>query len=99
VRGQEHAALVIDQLFMEADGEAADVVLENTGDAVPVFVSFAISRAERTRRRLPRLLRWPRSIPEFQLCCSFPPNETACFRICTNVHPDCQPYGNRILNQ
>lgn len=32
---------------MEADGEAADVVLENTGDAVPVFVSFAISRAER----------------------------------------------------
>lgn len=46
-RGQEHAALVIDQLFMEADGEAADVVLENTGDAVPVFVSFAISRAER----------------------------------------------------
>jgi hypothetical protein len=30
---------------MEADGEAADVVLENTGDAVPVFVRSSGSMA------------------------------------------------------
>jgi len=50
LRSTECSALVIDQLLMEADPAAADVLLSEADTAIPVFVNFAICGMERVLR-------------------------------------------------
>jgi len=50
LRTAQCSALVIDQLLMEADPAAADVLLKEADTAIPVFVNFAICGMERVLR-------------------------------------------------
>jgi|SRR3954467_4830834 len=52
LRIQEYAAVVMDQLSLEAEPEECDMVMEHLGTAVPVHVNFAISGPERVMREL-----------------------------------------------
>jgi len=47
IRHQECSALVLDQVLLEADPAAADVVLNDADTAIPVFVNLAITSSER----------------------------------------------------
>ena len=57
LRVREYSAVVIDEYLIECDPEGADVVLQHTGNAVPVYVNLAISGAERVVRELRNALR------------------------------------------
>src|SRR5207253_5510537 len=50
LRDAEFSAVVVDQAFVDLNPIAADVLWKNTGTAIPVFVNFAISGAERLVR-------------------------------------------------
>jgi len=50
LRTSQCSALIIDQLLMEADPAAADVLLSEADTAIPVFVNFAICGMERVLR-------------------------------------------------
>jgi hypothetical protein len=48
--GGEFSAVVVDQAFVDLNPISADVLWKHTGTAIPVFVNFAISGAERLVR-------------------------------------------------
>ncbi|MCU1312124.1 MAG: hypothetical protein JWO20_3249 [Candidatus Angelobacter sp.] len=50
LRGGEFSAVVVDQAFVDLNPISADVLWKHTGTAIPVFVNFAISGAERLVR-------------------------------------------------
>jgi hypothetical protein len=50
LRTSEFSAVVVDQAFVDLNPVSADVLWKHTGTAIPVFVNFAISGAERLVR-------------------------------------------------
>jgi hypothetical protein len=50
LRRDEFSAVVVDQAFVDLNPVSADVLWKHTGTAIPVFVNFAISGAERLVR-------------------------------------------------
>ncbi|MCU1308398.1 MAG: hypothetical protein JWN45_3093 [Acidobacteriaceae bacterium] len=50
LRGGEFSAVVVDQAFVDLNPISADVLWKHTGTAIPVFVNFAISGADRLVR-------------------------------------------------
>jgi hypothetical protein len=65
LRTNEFNAVVVDQAFLDLNPISADVLWKHTGTAIPIFVNFAISGAERlvrdvraalSRREMERLL-------------------------------------------
>jgi len=52
LRTHEYSAVVIDQLFLEADPAESELVLQHIGMAIPVQVTFAISGIPRVVREL-----------------------------------------------
>jgi hypothetical protein len=57
LRNQEFAAVVMDQLSLEAEPEECDLLMEHLETAIPVNVNFAISGPERVIRELRAALR------------------------------------------
>ena len=57
LRGGEYSALVIDQYLAECDPDGTEVLLQQAGAAVPVYVNLAISGSERVLRELKQALR------------------------------------------
>ena len=57
LRAAEYSALVIDQYLVECDPEGTEVLLQNAGGAVPVYVNLAISGCQRVVRELKQALR------------------------------------------
>lgn len=57
LRGGEYSALVLDQYLVECDPEGTEVLLENAGNAVPVYVNLAISGCQRVVREIKQALR------------------------------------------
>jgi small ligand-binding sensory domain FIST len=52
LRAQEYAAVVFDQLLLDAEPEEAELLLEHLGGATPVYVNFAIHGVERVARQV-----------------------------------------------
>ena len=52
LRGQEYAAVVIDQFLVEAEPDESDLILQHLGTAVALHINFAICGVERTIREL-----------------------------------------------
>jgi len=52
LRTHEYKAVLVDQLFLEAEPAEGETVLEHIGMAVPVHVNFAINGLERVVREL-----------------------------------------------
>lgn len=52
LRANEYTAVLVDQLFLEAEPAESDTVLEHIGLAVPVYVNFAVNGLERVVREL-----------------------------------------------
>jgi hypothetical protein len=52
LRGQEYAAVVIDQFMVEAEPDESEMVLQHMGTAVALHINFAISGVERVIREL-----------------------------------------------
>jgi hypothetical protein len=52
LRATEYSAVMIDQSALDAEPAESDVVLQQLGAAVPVYVNFAISGMERVIREL-----------------------------------------------
>lgn len=52
LRAQEYSAVVIDEALSSAQPDEADIVLQQIGTAVPVFVNFAICGIDRVTREL-----------------------------------------------
>ena len=52
LRANEYTAVLVDQLFLEAEPAESETVLEHVGLAVPVYVNFAINGLERVVREL-----------------------------------------------
>ena len=57
LREQEYSAIVLDEFLLESDATEAEVVLDAAGAAIPVFLNFAISGAERMVRDVRAALR------------------------------------------
>jgi len=49
---QEFSAVVIDQLLLDSDPEEAEVVFKHLGQAVPVYLNFALVGMSRVTREL-----------------------------------------------
>jgi hypothetical protein len=49
--------VVMDEYLVECDPEGAEVILQHSGNAVPVYVNLAINGAERVVRELKNALR------------------------------------------
>ncbi len=53
LRSREYTAVVLDQCLLDADADTADeVLLQDIGNAVPVYMNFAISGCERVAREV-----------------------------------------------
>jgi len=52
LRTQEYTAVLVDQLFLEAEPSESDIVLEHLGMAVPVYVNFGVNGLDRVVREL-----------------------------------------------
>ena len=52
LRAQEYSAVVIDQLWLDAEPDQSEKLLQHIGAAMPVFVNFAVSGIERAVREL-----------------------------------------------
>ena len=57
LRAEEYAAVVFDQLLLDAEPEAAEQLLEHLGSATPVYVNFAIHGVERVAREVQAAMR------------------------------------------
>ena len=58
LRTQNYSAVVIDECLLEPDPEVNDqVLLQDTGDAIPVYVNLAISGSERVAREVKTALK------------------------------------------
>jgi hypothetical protein len=62
---QEFSAVVIDQLWLDAEFDGLDTILKHVGTAVPVYTNFAVSGMERVAHELRSALR--RRKREFQI--------------------------------
>ena len=62
LRSTQYSAVVIDQCLLEPDPDIADqVLLQDIGGAIPVYVNLAISGSERVAREVQAALkRWQR---------------------------------------
>jgi hypothetical protein len=52
LQANEFSAVVIDQLWLDAEPDGLDIILKHTGTAVPVYSNFAVSGIERVIREL-----------------------------------------------
>ena len=52
LRAQDYSAVVVDQVFLEAEPDESDQMLQHLGGAVPVYVNCAISGVERVVREV-----------------------------------------------
>jgi len=52
LQSQAFPAVIFDQLLLNADGDASDAALKNLGNAVPVYMNFAIMGAGRIASEL-----------------------------------------------
>jgi type IV secretory pathway TrbF-like protein len=52
LQSQEFSAVVIDQLWLDAEPDGLDAILKHVGTAVPVYSNFALSGIERVTREL-----------------------------------------------
>ena len=52
LRAHEYTAILVDQLFLEAEPAGSESVLQHIGLAVPVYVNFAVNGVERVVREL-----------------------------------------------
>ncbi len=53
LRSREYTAVVVDECLLDADAETADeVLLQDIGNAVPIYMNFAISGGERVAREV-----------------------------------------------
>jgi len=52
LRGGEYAAVVFDQLFLDAEPEAAEQLLDHLAGATPLYVNLAIHGMERVTRQV-----------------------------------------------
>lgn len=53
LRNREYIAVVIDQCLLEPDADTADeVLLQDIGSGIPVYMNFAISGSERVAREV-----------------------------------------------
>ena len=57
LRNGEYSAVVLDEAFVESEGEAIDMLLHHSGMAVPVYVNMAISGPNRIVREVKVALR------------------------------------------
>ena len=57
LRNEEFNAVVLDDAMVEADPEALETLLNNSGIAVPVYVNLAISNSARVAREVRSALR------------------------------------------
>ncbi len=57
VRNDDYTAIVLDEWLVESEGDTLDTILQNSGMAVPVYVNFAITSAERMVRDVKCALR------------------------------------------
>jgi hypothetical protein len=57
LRNSEYSALVLDEAIVESEPDAIDILLQHAGMAVPVYVSLAISGAQRVIRDVKTTLR------------------------------------------
>ena len=47
LRAQDYSAVVLDQVFLDAEPDETEVLMQHTGTAVPVYVNFGISGTQR----------------------------------------------------
>jgi DNA-binding response OmpR family regulator len=52
LRNNEFSAMVLDETFVETEGEVIDLLMHHSGMAVPVYVNLAISAPERVVREV-----------------------------------------------
>jgi hypothetical protein len=57
LRNSEYTAVVLDEAFVESEPDAIDMLLQHAGMAVPVYVTLAISSAQRVVRDVKTTLR------------------------------------------
>jgi len=57
LRSGEYSAVILDEAFVETEGEAIDLLLHHSGMAVPVYVNAAISGPDRVVREVKVALR------------------------------------------
>ncbi len=57
LRNGEYSAVVLDEAFVESEGDAVDMLLHHSGMAVPVYVNIAISGPTRIVRDVKTALR------------------------------------------
>lgn len=57
LRNGEYSAVVLDEAFVETEGDAIDMLLHHSGMAVPVYVNMAISGPTRIVREVKVALR------------------------------------------
>lgn len=57
LRNGEYSAVILDEAFVETEGEALDMLMHHTGMAVPVYVNMAISAPARLVREVKVALR------------------------------------------
>ena len=50
LRNEEYSAVVLDDAMVDADPDAADILLSTSGTAVPVYVNLALSNSARVAR-------------------------------------------------
>jgi hypothetical protein len=52
LQAQEFSAVIIDQLWLDAEPDSLDIILKQMGTAVPVYSNFAINGIDRVKREL-----------------------------------------------
>ena len=57
LQAQEFSAVIIDQLLLDTDAEEGEAILRHLGNAVPVYLNFALCGFERMTRELRSALR------------------------------------------
>ena len=57
LRNEEYSAVVLDDAMVDADPDAADILLSTSGTAVPVYVNLALSNSARVAREVRLALR------------------------------------------
>lgn len=57
LRGSEYSAVVLDEPLVETEPDGLDILLHNSGLAVPIYVNIAISSVERLVREVKKAMR------------------------------------------
>lgn len=57
LRGSEYSALLLDEPLVETEPEGVDILLHNSGLAIPVYVNLAISGTDRLIRDVKKAMR------------------------------------------